>query len=164
MALRPVALIAIALTLSGCGLSDPYEQQQAQNTSSTARSSTTTSTGRSVVPATSSTTATAGNPGEHDEGAPPPNRVRLGASVAAPTAPTAQGALEHFTRLYINWTASQLPARSRQLADLATGQAQAQSLALAARADVLCQPLGLNSGWRLAVKRFALGPAGRPSV
>ena len=31
------------------------------------------------------------------------------------------------------------------------------------KADVLCQPLGLNSGWRLAVKRFALGPAGRPS-
>ena len=148
MALRPVALIGIALTLSGCGLSDPYEQQQAQNTSSTARSSTTTSTGRSVVPATSSTTATAGNPGEHDEGAPPPNRVRLGASVAAPTA---QGALEHFTRLYINWTASQLPARSRQLADLATGQAQAQSLALAARAAVLARYHVSNSGTVTAI-------------
>jgi hypothetical protein len=148
MGLRPAALVAIALALAGCGLSDPYEHQQAQSTSSTARSSTSTSTGRTAVPTTSSTPATAGNPGERDEGATLPNQVRLGAGVAAPTA---QAALERFTRLYINWTAGELPARSRQLAELATGQAQSQALALAARATVLARYQVSNSGTVTAI-------------
>jgi hypothetical protein len=146
MALRPAGLVAIALALAGCGLSDPYEHQQAQSTSSTTRSSTSTSTGRTVVPPTSSTTA--GNPGERDEGATLPNHLRLGAGVAAPTA---QAALERFARLYINWTAGKLPARSRQLAKLATGQAQSQALALAARATVLARYQVSNSGTVTAI-------------
>ena len=148
MALRSAALIVIALALAGCGLSDPYEHKQAQSTPSTARSSTSTSTGRTVVPPTSSTIAAAGNPGERDEGGTGPNHVRLGAGVAAPTA---QAALERFTRLYINWTAGELPARSRQLAELATGQAQSQALALAARATVLARYQVSNSGTVTAI-------------
>jgi len=150
MALRPAALIviALALALAGCGLSDPYEHQQAQSTSSTAGSSTSTPTGRTVVPPTSSTTATAGNPGERDEGATLPNHVRLRAGVAAPTA---QAALERFTRLYINWTAGELPARSGQLAGLVTGQAQSQALALATRATVLARYQVSNSGTVTAI-------------
>ena len=42
-------------------------------------------------------------------------------------------------------------------------QQPSEHRSVAAKADVLCQPLGRNSGCWLAVKRCALGPAGRRS-
>ena len=161
MALRPTALVALALALAGCGLSDPYEQQQPKRTSSTAQPSTTASTGPPVVSATTSSTATAGNPGEHDEGRAPPNHQRVRSGLAAPSA---QAALEQFARMYINWTASKLAARSRQLAKLATGQAQAQALALAARAAVLARYQVTNSGTVTAIAAGQGSEQGRWAV
>ena len=161
MALRPTALVALAIALAGCGLSDPYEQQQPKRTSSTARSSTTASTGPTVASVTASGTTIAGNPGERDEGRVPPNRMRVRSDLAAPSA---QAALEQFTRLYINWTASELPARSRQLAELTTGQAQAQALALAARAAVLARYEVTNSGTVTAIAAGQGSEQGRWAV
>ena len=140
MAPRPAPLVAIALALSGCGLSDPYEHQQAQSTSSTARSSTSTSTGRTVVPPTSSTTTTAGNPGERDEGptspAPPRwrGRVHRSGRARAFRQPVHQLDRRRTTR-------SLAPARR---ARDRTGQSQA--LALATRATVLARYQVSNSG------------------
>jgi predicted small lipoprotein YifL len=148
MPLRLTALAALAIALTGCGLSDPYDRPQPKATFSTARSSTTTSRGPTVVTVTSSSTTTAGNPGERNEGATPPSHVRVRTGLAAPRA---EAALERFTRLYINWTAGELPARSRQLAELATGQAQAQALALAGRAALLSRYRVANSGTVTAI-------------
>ena len=161
MALRPAALVALALALAGCGLSDPYEQQQARRTSSTARSSTASSTGPPVVSVTTSSTAIAGNPGERDEGRAPPNHHPVRSGLAASTA---QAALERFTRLYINWTASKLAARSRQLAKLATGQAQAQALALAVRAAALSRYQVTNRGTVTAIAAGQGSEQGRWAV
>jgi hypothetical protein len=158
---RSTVLVGLALALTGCGLSDPYEQPQPKRSSSTARSSTTASRGATVVSVTSSSTATAGNPGERDEGRAPPDHVRVRAGVPAPSVQTA---LEQFARLYINWTASELPARSRQLAELATGQAQAQALALAARAAVLGRYEVTNSGTVTAIAAGQGSEQGRWAV
>ena len=98
---------------------------------------------------------------ERDEGATPPDRVRVPAGLAAPSA---QAALERFTRLYINWTAGELPGRSRQLAELATGQAQAQALALAARAAVLARNQVTNSGTVTAIAAGQGSERGRWAV
>jgi hypothetical protein len=160
MALRLTALVALALALAGCGLSDPYEKAQEKRTSSTGSSSA-TSTGPPLLTATSSNGASVANPGERDEGASPTNRIRVRSGLAAPSP---QAALERFTRLYINWTASELPARSRQLAELTTGQAQAQALALSARAAVLTRYQVTNSGTVTAIAAGEGSERGRWAV
>jgi hypothetical protein len=139
-----IAVIICAFLLGGCGLLH-------------GRGSSTTSSSRSVPAATApaasqSTTATAAPdddaPPEHDDGpaaAPPP---QLPASAASPTP---QASLEQFAHLYVNWTASQLPARSRQLAALSVGQAHAEALQFGSRAPQLEQFDVSNSGTVVAV-------------
>ena len=60
-------------------------------------------------------------------------------------------ALSRFAWLYVNWTAAQLPQRARQLAQISSGQARAQALALAARAAALEQYQVTNSGTVVAI-------------
>ncbi len=149
------ALASIPLLISGCGLTDPYHHPQSRPWSSTPSTTATaspmsTSTSTSTNPGTppTPTAATARNPGEHDEGAIPPDRLRLRAEAGAATP---EAALARFARLYINWTASQLSTRSHQLAGLATGQAQAQGLALASRAPDLARYRVTNHGTITAI-------------
>ncbi len=149
-----IALASIGL-ISGCGITDPYHHPQRRPSSSTP-STTATATAPSMSTSTSTnpgtpptpTAATARNPGEHDEGAIPPDRLRLRAEAGAATP---EAALARFARLYINWTASQLSTRSHQLAGLATGQAQAPALALASRAPDLAHYRVTNQGTVTAI-------------
>ena len=57
-----------------------------------------------------------------------------GAPAASAAAPTPQAALARFARLYCNWPATQLTARSTSWPRLSTGQARAQALHARARA------------------------------
>jgi len=98
-----VAAGALALTLAGCGITDPYATSQ--RTSSIVRNQ------EASVP-------------DDDGPSPPPLRITAGAA-----APTAQAALAHYGSLYVNWTAATLAADERKLASLSTGQARAQALA-----------------------------------
>ncbi len=60
-------------------------------------------------------------------------------------------ALARFAWLYVNWTADQLPQRARQLAEISSGQARAQALALAAPVAVLEQYQVTDSGTVVAI-------------
>ncbi len=142
-------LASIALVLSGCGITDPYQRPQPRLSPSTPSTTVPApSTPSNAGTPLTSATATARNPGEHHEGVARPDRVRLGGDAATVTP---EAALARFARLYINWTTSQISTRSHQLAGLATGQAQAQALALASRAPDLARYRVTNQGTVTAI-------------
>lgn len=117
-ALRLLTCAAVAATVAGCGIHDPYQTHQPAT---------------EAPKASSTTRRVASAPTEHD-GPSQPTIAILPRSAAAPTP---QVALSRFARLYGNWTAAQLSERSKQLAAISTGQARAQALKLASRATVL---------------------------
>jgi hypothetical protein len=120
---RLPAALAIALTLAGCGLSDPYTSQHPATTST----STSTSTG--------STTATATNadPGP-ERGGTISNAAQAAQNnpVAGAGRPTPQTALERYANLDINWTAKTVAGVQHELAAISVGPARAQALQAAA--------------------------------
>lgn len=130
----PSLLVAIgcATALAGCGIHDP-DQRFANTHTSTATSA--------REPAGSPEAA------EHD-GPDQPAPMRLS---AASLAPTPQAALARFARLYINWSAAQLPERARQLATLSIGQAHAEAFLIAERAQTLERYRVTNSGTVVAL-------------
>jgi hypothetical protein len=124
---RPPALTIaglVAVTLTGCGITNPY---QPPNPAQTSTSSPTT---------TSSTTppaADAGDPAPERAGSIP-NAAKAGQDKLAADAssPTPRAALRRYATLYINWQASDLIAHQRQLAAISLDQARAQALQAAA--------------------------------
>lgn len=127
-----LVVIACATALAGCGIHDP--DQRLVNTRPSTRTS---------------ADAPAGAPEatEHD-GPDQPLPPRLS---AASLAPTAKAALARFARLYVNWAASELPKRAGQLAALSIGQARAEALQVAGRAQTLERYKVTNTGTVVAI-------------
>ena len=99
-----VLAIALGLTLSGCGISDPYTTSRCS--SSTVRSS----SHKASVP--------------DDDGPSPPHTTATEDAVAS----SPQVALGRYAALYVNWRAATLSVNEQELALLSTGQARAQAL------------------------------------
>ena len=117
--LRLPAALAVALTLAGCGLSDPYTSQHAATTSTSASTSTTSTTA----------TATSADPAP-ERGGTIPNGSQAAQNNPAAGAgrPTPEAALERYANLDINWTAKTVAGVQNQLAAISIGQARAQAL------------------------------------
>lgn len=98
-----VAITAAAIAISGCGISDPLQDQLAEELAKT--------------------------PNEAP-GPTPPDRART--PVAEPSA-TPQLAVERFAVLYINWDYRTLAGIQRRLAASAVGEASAMNARAAAR-------------------------------
>jgi hypothetical protein len=105
----------LAAALCGCGIPNPYSHREAASGAPAPKRQ----------PATAPSTA---------DGPPQPPPPQLASRVLVHTP---EAALARFANLYGNWQASQLPARARQLAAAAVGQARAQALGLAGRARTL---------------------------
>lgn len=134
-----------AVALAGCGLTDPYSARQPS-------SSVTSSTSRSTTPSTTTTNA---DPAPERGGTITPG-ARVTQSLLATGAgrPTPQSALEHYARLYVNWSAGTVAADQRELAAISVDQARAQALQAAARyaQDQTLQQSGVaNSGHVVAI-------------
>ena len=123
MRCRPAALIAtatVALAAAGCGITDPY-------TKTTARTRTATGT------TAARPTVTDADPVPERGGTISPAVRRKQRRLASGAgAPTPQAALERYAQIYINWTASDLPAKQGRLASISLGSARAQALQAAA--------------------------------
>jgi hypothetical protein len=119
--LQTVSVLAAAVALAGCGISDPYIHNAAHNSTAP------------PAPRAPANTGTVTDPSE-----PPPSQPATTASsgVTAGTsrsgAATPVQALRLYTRLYINWTATTIGAHQRQLATLSQGTARAAALQAAA--------------------------------
>lgn len=126
-AIRAAAAVLLpTATLAGCGLADPYQGHPAAPP-----------TGAAAAPP-----ARAAAPhGDDGPRAPTPS---LPGSEALASTP--QAALQRFARLYVNWRATQLPERARQLAALSVDQARGQAHALASRATALERYQVTNAG------------------
>lgn len=120
----PAALV-VATILGGCGLSDPYTNQQ--------RASTRSSKLAPGTSASSPATVTNADPRPEQGGSIPAaarasqNRLAANAGRESPRA-----ALERYATLDINWTAKTVAGVQRELAALSVGQARAQALQAAA--------------------------------
>lgn len=142
----PVLLAAsAAVALAGCGLSDPYTPKQP---SSSVPNSTSTST-------TQLTTTTNADPAPERGGTIPAGARATQRRLASGAGrPTPQSALEHYARLYVNWSARTVAADQRELAAISVDQARAQALQAAARYDhdqTLQQSGVSNSGHLVAI-------------
>jgi len=119
-----------AVTLAGCGITDPYHSRSAATAASSHTAPATTSTSTSTA---TTTAADAGDPATERGGVIPPGvqaaQDRLAANAASATP---QAAVERYANLYVNWRADQLADRQRQLASISSGQARAQALQAAA--------------------------------
>jgi hypothetical protein len=116
------AATTLALGAAGCGITNPYT-----NITANTRTATSTTTPR---PAVSGTDA---DPVPERGGTMPPAASRRQSRLASGAgAPTPQAALERYAQLYINWTATDLPAEQRRLASISLGSARAQALQAAA--------------------------------
>ena len=119
--------LALAAALAGCGITDPYHPRRRPAVTTTATSTSTSSTGAAG--------ADSGDPAPERGGTIPAAAQAAQHTLAADAgAPTPRAALERYARLYLNWTASGLVTRERQLAAIALGQARAQALQAAAGA------------------------------
>jgi hypothetical protein len=120
---RPLLMLAalIAIALSGCGLSDPYQ--------------TTTSHPAGSAAAPTAPPADLGDPAPERGGTIPTrakaaqNRLAISAARSTPLA-----ALERYAAIYLNWNANDVIAVQRELASISLGQARAQALQAAANA------------------------------
>lgn len=120
------AVLLAAVALAGCGLADPYQGHPAAPPTGAA----TAPPRRAVAPH-----------GDDGPRAPTPSLPGSNALASTPNA-----ALERFARLYVNWQATQLPERTRQLAALSVDQARVQAHALATRATALERYQVTNAG------------------
>lgn len=110
-------VLAAAVALTGCGITDPY-------THNPAPSSTTTS-----APRADATTGTVTDPSE-----PPPSKPTTTAAsgVTAGISPSGAATPRQALRLYINWTAETIGTHQRRLAAMSQGTARAAALQAAA--------------------------------
>lgn len=117
--IRLPAAVALALTLAGCGLTDPYASQHRRPTqtsmSTTATTTTVTTTDEDPVP-------------ERGGTIPKAAQVAQNHLAAAAGSPTPQAALERYARLDINWSAKTVAGVQDQLAAISVGQARALAL------------------------------------
>jgi hypothetical protein len=141
-----------AVALAGCGLSDPYTAKQP---SSSVSNSTSTST-------TPSTTTTNADPARERGGTIPPGaRATQSRLSGGAGQPTPQSALEHYARLYVNWSARTVADDQRELAAISVDQARAQALQAAASYahDQTLQQSGVaNSGHAVAITSSIVTP------
>jgi hypothetical protein len=143
----PSILLAVsaAVALAGCGLTDPYTAKQP---SSSVTSSTPT-------PTTPSTTTTNADPAPERGGTIPAGTRATQTQLATGAGqPTPQSALEHYARLYVNWSARTVAADQRELAAISVDQARAQAQQAAASyaQDQTLQQSGVaNSGHLVAI-------------
>ena len=141
-----------AVALAGCGLSDPYTAKQP---SSSVTSSTSTTT-------TPSITTTNADPAPEQGGTIPPGaRATQSQLATGASQPTPQSALEHYARLYINWSARTVADDQRNLAAISVDQARAQALQAAARyaQDQTLRQSGVaNSGHVVAITSSIVTP------
>jgi hypothetical protein len=153
------AAVALALTLAGCGLTDPYTGQH----------SSATSTSPAVSTSSTSTTTTVPNADPAPErGGTIPNASQAAQNRPAENAArsTPRAALERYADLDINWTAATVARGQRQLAAISVGQARAQALQAAAaygRDSTLQASRVANSGTVIAIAP-GQGPAVGPWV
>ena len=143
--LRLPAALALALTLAGCGLSDPYTSQHAA----------TTSTSTSTTSTTTTPTVTDADP-VPERGGTIPNAAQAAQNnpVADAVRPTPQATLERYADLDMNWTAKTVAVVQNQLAAISVGQARAQALQAAAsygRDSTLQASQVANTGTVLAI-------------
>lgn len=114
-------VLAAAVALAGCGITDPYNHRAVH-------SSTATSAAR-----TGATTGTVTDPSEP---APSESTTTAARGVTAGTstfgAGTRRQALRLYARLYVNWTATTIGAHQRRLAAISQGTARAAALQAAA--------------------------------
>jgi hypothetical protein len=151
-ALRCVlALIVCAGLLGGCGL------LHGRGSSTTSRSgSGPVAVGSAAAARSAAGSTTTAAPPDDDDDAPPehedgPAAAQAAQLPASAASPTPQASLARFAQLYVNWSASQLPVRSRQLASLSVGQAHVEALQFGSRAPQLEQFDVTNSGTVVAV-------------
>jgi hypothetical protein len=88
----------------------------------------------------------------------------VGATAAGASEPTPQAALVRYAELYVNWSASDVAARQRQLASISLGQARTQALQAAASAQhdtLLLRSKVTNAGEVVAVAPGQASVAGK---
>jgi hypothetical protein len=116
--LIPAALV-LAVTVAGCGLSNPYAS----------RTSTTESP---KAPTGARIRVRNADPAPERGGTIPNTAAKAQTLSRAAGAPTPRAALERYALIYINWTASTVAAAQRRLAEISVGGARAQALQAAA--------------------------------
>ena len=117
------AALATAGVLAGCGLSDPYQKHAA---TSTAHSSVTSTTTPADLP---------DPPSERGGQIPASAKAAEDHPAAGAGAPRPRAAVQRYARLYINWSAGQLAANQRKLAQISIGAARQQAQQAAASAS-----------------------------
>ena len=117
--------LALAVVISGCGITDPYHP---------AGQSTTAPTAAAASRITTAPADSGDPPGERGGTIPTAAQQTQRQLVAGAASVSPQAALERYASLYQNWRASGLIARQRQLASISLGQARAQALQAAASA------------------------------
>jgi predicted small lipoprotein YifL len=111
-----VAVVAVSGSLTGCGISDPYQKPSTPSITTTAtaagtRSATSAADARDPAPERGGTIPTADQRAEDH-------------IVAGARARTARAAVLRYARLYIDWTAAALAGDQRRLARLSVGAAR----------------------------------------
>jgi hypothetical protein len=124
---RALLPFAVAVALTGCGISNPYQA-----------SDTTRSTSTATAPATS-TISTVNDPSDPPPSTPGPRGTIPSAAAttqnkltAGAGEPTPQAALQRYAQLSTNWTSSTLGVVQRELAAISLDQARDQALQAAA--------------------------------
>jgi hypothetical protein len=134
-----------AVALAGCGLTDPYTAKQPA-------SSVTSSTPTPIAP--SATTTNADPVPERGGTIPAGTRATQSHVAIGARQPTPQSVLEHYARLYVNWSARTVADDQREVAAISVDQARAQALQAAASYahDQTLQQSGVaNSGHLVAI-------------
>jgi hypothetical protein len=121
--IRSLFAAPIVIALSGCGLHDPYESATSRTTATTASTASTAASADQADP-----------PPERGGTIPPGPQTAQTKLAAGAALPTPQAALQRYARLYLNWTAANVIALQRELAEISLGQAHAQALQAATSA------------------------------
>jgi hypothetical protein len=135
------ALLAAAVVLAGCGLTDPYIASSTPSHSSTSATATTTTT---------SAAADTRDPAPERGGTiPVSDRRALTHVTAGAGQPTARATVTLYAQLYINWQATTLATVQRHLAQISIGaarQAAGQQAASASTQTMLRADHVANTG------------------
>lgn len=137
----PISAALIAVTVGGCGLSNPYASRAPATESPKA-------------PTPARTTVTDADPAPERGGTIPGSAVKAQSSRPTLGAPTARAALERYALIYTNWPAGTVAAAQRRLAEISVGGARAQALQAAAsyqRDTTLLRSHVANRGTVIAV-------------
>jgi hypothetical protein len=144
--------VSAAAALAGCGLTDPYTAKQGS-------SSVPNSTSNSTKPSAATTHA---DPAPERGGTIPVGTRATQSQLATDAGqPTPQSALEHYARLYVNWSARTVADEQHELAAISIDQARAQALQAAssyAHDRTLQQSEVANSGHLVAITSSIVTP------